>query len=101
MPADPTDRYTIKVLLYNIEPVISRRFSIRATATFKDFHRALQDAMGWQDKHLHEFRHGKGKRLTSVIAADISARRLARLPVMPEGQLELAPPARRVQRGAP
>jgi hypothetical protein len=70
MPADPTDRFSLKVLLYNIDPVIWRRFSIPATATFKDFHRALQDAMGWEDKHLHEFRHGKGKRLTNVIAAD-------------------------------
>ena len=70
MPADPTDRFTVKVLLYAIEPVISRRFSIRATANFKDFHRALQDAMGWRDVHLHEFRHGKGKRLTKVIADD-------------------------------
>ncbi len=25
--------------------------------------------MGWEDKHLHEFRHGKGKRLTSVISS--------------------------------
>jgi len=70
MPADPTDRFTIKVLLYSIEPLIWRRFSIRTTATFRDFHRALQDAMGWDDKHLHEFRHGKGKRLKGVIAPD-------------------------------
>lgn len=70
MPADPTDRFLLKVLLYSIEPVIWRRFSIRGTATFADLHRALQDAMGWEDKHLHEFRHGKGKRLTSVIGPD-------------------------------
>ena len=70
MPADPTDRYTLKVLMYGIEPAIWRRFSIRATATFAELHRAIQDAMGWQDKHLHEFRHGKGKRLENVIADD-------------------------------
>ena len=26
--------------------------------------------MGWEDKHWHEFRHGKGKRLLDVIGPD-------------------------------
>lgn len=65
--ADATDRYVIKVFLYRITPEIWRRFSISANATFLDLHDAIQDALGWDNKHPHEFRHGKGKRLTDVI----------------------------------
>ena len=45
------------------------KFPIPSSATFLGLHQTIQAAMGWQDKHLHEFRHGKGKRLTSVIAS--------------------------------
>lgn len=63
-------RFVIKVFLYGIEPEIWRRFSISGSATFSQFHRAIQRAMGWENRHLHEFRHGKGKRLNDVIAPD-------------------------------
>jgi len=33
------------------------------------FHRAIQEAMGWENKGEHEFRHGKGKKLNDVVAA--------------------------------
>ena len=65
-----TPRFLLKVFLYQIEPEIWRRFSIPATATFKQLHEAVQQAMGWQDKHWHEFRHGKGKHLLDVIGPD-------------------------------
>lgn len=32
-----------------------RRFIVPATATFWDLHVAIQDVMGWKDKHLHQF----------------------------------------------
>lgn len=57
----------VKVFLYQITPEIWRRFSIPASATFIELSNAIQDAMGWDNKHPHEFRHGKGKRLTDVI----------------------------------
>lgn len=60
--------YVIKVFLYEVEPLIWRRFSIPASATFADLHRTIQKAMGWNDEQAHQFRHGKGKSLTSVIA---------------------------------
>ncbi|NNC88201.1 MAG: plasmid pRiA4b ORF-3 family protein [Akkermansiaceae bacterium] len=63
-------RYVIKVFLYGIEPVIWRRFSIPVGATFAGLHTAIQQGMGWKDEQLHEFRHGKGKRLMSVIGPD-------------------------------
>ena len=67
MSKSPT-KYTLKVFLYEISPQIWRRFTIAGNATFADLHHTIQQAMGWEDKQPHEFRHGKGKKLTDVIA---------------------------------
>jgi hypothetical protein len=61
-------RYTLKVFLYEISPQIWRRFTISGSATFAELHDTLQIAMGWEDKQPHEFRYGKGRNLTNVIA---------------------------------
>ncbi len=61
------DRVLVKVFLYGIQPQIWRRFSISKNVTFVEFSDAIQAAMGWDNKHPHEFRHGKGKRLVDVI----------------------------------
>jgi len=60
-------RVVIKVFLYQINPQIWRKFSVPASFNFLQLNNAIQDAMGWENKHPHEFRHGKGKRLTDVI----------------------------------
>ena len=62
------DSYVIKIFLYEVEPLIWRRFSVPATATFAELHQIIQKAMGWNDEQAHQFRWGKGKRLTNVIA---------------------------------
>lgn len=46
--------YQIKVTL-STEPPIWRRFLIPGNYNFSDFHRAIQDVMGWNESHLHEF----------------------------------------------
>lgn len=61
------NRVVVKVFLYGIQPQIWRRFSIDVSATFLELNDAIQAAMGWDNKHPHEFRHGKGKRLVDVI----------------------------------
>jgi len=61
------ERFVIKVFLYQITPEIWRRVAVPAEFTFAQLHDALQAAMGWENKHPHEFRHGKGKRLVDVI----------------------------------
>ncbi|MBC7979469.1 MAG: plasmid pRiA4b ORF-3 family protein [Armatimonadetes bacterium] len=61
------DRVVVKVMTYGIQPQIWRRFSISTTVTFIQLSDAIQAAMGWENKHPHEFRHGKGKRLVDVI----------------------------------
>jgi len=59
--------FRIKIFLYEISPQIWRRFSLSGNATFADLHVVIQQAMGWDDKQQHEFRYGKGKKLTDVI----------------------------------
>lgn len=61
------ERVEVKVFTYGIQPQIWRRFSIDTSVTFLDLSDAIQAAMGWENKHPHEFRHGKGKRLVDVI----------------------------------
>ncbi len=48
--------FQFKITLQGIKPTIWRRIQISAKCTFWDLHVALQDAMGWTDSHLHEFR---------------------------------------------
>jgi hypothetical protein len=47
--------HQILVVLANTDPLIWRRIQVPEDYTFWDLHVAIQDAMGWQDSHLHEF----------------------------------------------
>jgi len=47
--------HQFKISLKGIRPPIWREIQVPGTYTFWDFHVAIQDAMGWQDYHLHEF----------------------------------------------
>jgi hypothetical protein len=44
------------VVLAGTDPLVWRRIHVPATYTFWDLHVAIQDAVGWLDCHLHEFR---------------------------------------------
>lgn len=48
--------YQFKVELKDLNPPIWRRILVPTDYTFWALHVAIQDAMGWQDYHLHEFR---------------------------------------------
>jgi len=61
------ERVVVKVFIYGIQPQIWRRFSVATDVAFARFSEVIQAAMGWSNKHPHEFRHGKGKRLVDVI----------------------------------
>lgn len=51
-----------KIELQDIEPLIWRRILVPSDYNFWDLHVAIQDSMGWQDRHLHHFEiRGKGK----------------------------------------
>ncbi len=44
-----------KVTLLDISPPIWRRIQVPTNYSFWDLHVAIQDAMGWNDSHLHHF----------------------------------------------
>ena len=44
------------IVLGNTDPLVWRRIEVPETYSFWDLHVAIQDAMGWLDCHLHEFR---------------------------------------------
>jgi hypothetical protein len=48
--------YQFKITLTGIEPPVWRRIQVPETYSFWDLHVAIQDSMGWEDYHLHEFR---------------------------------------------
>jgi hypothetical protein len=48
--------FQFKISLAGIKPPIWRRIQVPADYSFWDLHVAIQDAMGWDDCHLHEFR---------------------------------------------
>ena len=47
--------YQFKITLKGIKPPIWRRIQVPETYTFWELHLAIQNAMSWIDRHLHEF----------------------------------------------
>ena len=47
--------YQLLVVLPSTDPLVWRRLRVPEHYSFWDLHVAIQDAMGWQDCHLHEF----------------------------------------------
>ena len=47
--------YQLKVTLNGTKPPIWRRIQIPETYTLWDLHMAIQDAMGWENRHIHKF----------------------------------------------
>jgi hypothetical protein len=64
--ADVGSYYVIEVSLKDITPRIWWRFMIRTDATFVDLHEAIQDACGWQNCHLFQFKDSKGRVLAEL-----------------------------------
>ncbi|MBN2379862.1 plasmid pRiA4b ORF-3 family protein [candidate division WOR-3 bacterium] len=48
--------YQFKITLKDVKPSVWRQVLIPANSTFWELHVAIQDAMGWNDTHLHEFK---------------------------------------------
>jgi len=51
--------YQFRITLNVVEPPVWRVIQVPAEYTFWDLHVAIQDAIGWLDYHLHEFRSDK------------------------------------------
>jgi hypothetical protein len=54
-PKSPRRVLQILVVLPGTDPLVWRRIQVPARYSFWDLHVAIQDAMGWEDRHLHEF----------------------------------------------
>lgn len=51
----PKKIYQIKVTLYRSKPSIWRRLLVLNSIALSGLHKLIQDAMGWEDGHLHQF----------------------------------------------
>ena len=49
--------FGFEISVLDIQPRIWRRFQLAAASSIETLHDAIQDAFGWQRKHLYEFRH--------------------------------------------
>ncbi len=58
--------FVFHVRLAEIAPAIWRRLEVRAEGTFWHLHCAIQDAMPWDDTHLHEFGFPAGDEKTRI-----------------------------------
>ena len=59
MTSQRRDLLRFRVELVGISPLVWREVLVPARYSFWDLHVAIQDAMGWLDCHLHEFRIGR------------------------------------------
>lgn len=90
------------IVLSGTDPLVWRRIQVPAYYSYWDFHVAIQDAMGWEDRHLHEFRlfEEDARRTIAVgIPTDISS---PDRPVVPGWTVRLSKhyaPENRHQRG--
>lgn len=54
-PARAEYAFQFLIVLPGTNPLIWRRLQVSESYSFWDLHVAIQDAMGWDDYHLHEF----------------------------------------------
>jgi hypothetical protein len=55
---DPPKLCELNVTLLEVQPPVWRRLLMSADASLHRLHRNIQIAMGWEDRHLYEFRAG-------------------------------------------
>ena len=53
---EPPGVHQFLIVLKGTDPLVWRRIQVPEAYSFWDLHVAIQDAMGWRDCHLHEFR---------------------------------------------
>jgi hypothetical protein len=54
-PAEPKHIFVLRISLKGITPQIWRSVQVPGSFTLGDLHYVIQDAMGWDDAHLHQF----------------------------------------------
>ena len=51
--------FELDVTLRQVKPAVWRRLRVSASLSLRELHHVLQITLGWEDKHLHEFRIGE------------------------------------------
>jgi Plasmid pRiA4b ORF-3-like protein. len=74
--------HQFRITLDGIKPPIWRRIQLPSDANFWDLHCAINDAMGWEDMHLHAFQVGD-KRNGIDIGIPMASMRPRHLPSEP------------------
>jgi len=59
MPPSEMPVYQMKVTLKGSKPPIWRRIQVGSWITLENLHCILQEVMGWENAHLHQFEMGK------------------------------------------
>ena len=57
-PAGTNKVCQLKITLLESDPPIWRRFLVPCNIKLSELHYVIQEVMGWEDEHLHEFRKG-------------------------------------------
>lgn len=57
--ASGTQAMRFRITLRDVEPPVWREVEVPANYSLWDLHVAIQDAMGWADRHLHVFRFSR------------------------------------------
>jgi len=78
------------VVLTGTDPLIWRRIQVPLEYSFWDLHVAIQDAMGWHDSHLHEFRLLDPMEKHSVSIGIPTDEARAEQPVVPSWEVPLS-----------
>jgi hypothetical protein len=53
--AAKTKIFRIEIVLVDVDPVVRRVVEVPGEASLAVLHEVVQDAMGWEHSHLHEF----------------------------------------------
>ncbi len=63
VPEEAGEVYVVRVELAGTKPLVWRQIEIPCNYSLWELHVAIQDAMGWNDSHLHEFSFPDGLRI--------------------------------------
>lgn len=58
LPSDEVLRYTLRVTLKGLKPVIYRKFNVPSNISLRLLSELIIDLMGWEGSHLNQFRKG-------------------------------------------
>src|SRR5216683_91103 len=91
-PSRPEFVHQFLIVLSRTDPLVWRRIQVPLTYSFWDLHVAIQDAMGWLDYHLHEFRVLDGRDKIRAIGIPTGEEPPGERPPVPGWRVQLFQP---------